>query len=66
MGAKKKLVLVHVGNHAAADDSLELQRLCDALRARGAVIEECALDADPDALLDHIEAGAVPVVFRTA
>lgn len=67
MSAKRKLLLVYAGGHATdADDALDLSRLRDALRARGAQIEEVALGDDPGALLDRIEAGAVPVVFKTA
>lgn len=67
MNAMRKLLLVYAGGHAAdAGDPLDLSRLRDALRARGAQIEEVALGDDPNALLEHIEAGAVPVVFRTA
>ena len=65
MNAKRKLLLVTTGAQAAGD-ALDLARLRDALRARGAQIEEVALGDDPGALLERIEAGAVPVVFRTA
>lgn len=66
MSTKRKLLLVYSGGHAAAaDDLLDLPRLQDALRARGAELEEFALGSDPDMLLDRLEAGAVPVVFRT-
>lgn len=66
MNVKRKLLLVTTGGQVAADDALDLARLREALRARGAEIEECALGADPGALLDRLADGAVPVVFRTA
>lgn len=67
MNANRNLLLVYARGHAAdAGDALDLPRLRDALRARGAQIEEVALGDDPDALLDRIEAGAVPVVFKMA
>lgn len=65
MDAKRKLLMVYSNVRATStDDALDLRRLQDALRARGAVIEECSLESAPGALLDLIEAGAVPVVFR--
>lgn len=66
MNIRRKLLLVRTGGPVAADDALDLARLQNALRERGAVIEEFDLGTDPGALLDHLAAGAVPVVFRTA
>lgn len=67
MGAARKLVMVHSdAGIPAADDALDLQRLRDALLARGAEIVDCTLGSDPDTLLDQLEAGAVPVMLRTA
>lgn len=63
---KRKLLLVYcTAAPQAAGDALDLSRLKAALRARGAEIEECLLGADPDALLDRLESGAVPVLLRS-
>ncbi len=40
-------------------DSLEL-----ALQTAGAEVERLDLNASPDILLDHLEAGALPVVIK--
>lgn len=65
MSETRKVLLVYsderpVNGGAAVD----LERLRDALRVRGAEVEEFALGSDPAALLDFLEGGAVPVVFR--
>jgi len=44
--------------------ALDLERLCTALRKRGARVNQVVLGADPDAVLDHLADGAVAVVFR--
>ena len=44
--------------------SLDLERLRDALRARGAEVEEVELGGAAATLLDHLRDGAVPVLFR--
>lgn len=67
MGATRRLVMVYsdAGAPAATDDALDMQRLREALRARGAEIVDYTLGSDPGTLLDQLEAGAVPVMFRT-
>lgn len=60
-----KLLLIYANERPLpADDLLDLPSLKEALRARGAEIKECTLGSNPDVLLDLIEEGAVPVVFR--
>ena len=44
--------------------AIDIERLRNALRARGAEVEEVNLGLDPAALLDRLEDGVVPVVFR--
>lgn len=65
MATTKKLVLVY-SNQGSPDpgEPLDRSRLLAALRARGAEVDECRLDSDPDALLDLLADGATPVFFR--
>jgi hypothetical protein len=59
-----KLLLIYSNERPLpVDDLLDLPRLKEALRARGAEIKECTLGSNSDVLLDLIEEGAVPVVF---
>lgn len=60
-----KLLLIYSNERLRqADDLFDLTSLKEALRARGAEIKECTLSSNPDVLLELIEDGAVPVVFR--
>ena len=65
MSENKKILFVHSDKHPVkVGMAIDLERLRDALRARGAEVEEVNLDFDPDALLDRLEDGVVPIVFR--
>jgi Asp-tRNA(Asn)/Glu-tRNA(Gln) amidotransferase A subunit family amidase len=65
MSETKKVLFVYSDKRPVkAGVIVDLERLRDALRARGAEVEEVALDSEPTALLDRLEGGAVSVVFR--
>ncbi|RRQ22131.1 hypothetical protein [Thiohalobacter thiocyanaticus] len=66
MSQSRKIVLVQTPHRpATAGSEIDLAGLRDALRERGAEVEVAVLDADQvDGLLDRLEAGALPVVFR--
>ncbi len=65
MTATRKVLLVTSPERPArAGLALDVAKLESALRARGAEVERLALAAGPAALLDRIDAGAVPVVLR--
>lgn len=63
MSAKKILLLTIGDGGADPGDGLEAGRLAEALRAKGAVVEESMLGGDPGQLLDRLQNGVVPVVF---
>ncbi|BAZ92411.1 hypothetical protein TspCOW1_27170 [Thiohalobacter sp. COW1] len=65
MTDSKKILLIHAPHKPVkAGESIDLSRLADALRARGAEVESLAFGERVDYLLDQFEAGALPVVFR--
>ncbi|MBZ0070884.1 MAG: hypothetical protein K8I04_04035 [Gammaproteobacteria bacterium] len=61
---RKILLVTSTQRPAKAGPALDVTKLEAALRARGAEVEALELDADPATLLDHLAAGAVPVVLR--
>ena len=63
MSARKILLLMAGEADADPGDGLEAGRLAQALRARGADVEEIVMGEDADGLLDRLQAGMVPVVF---
>ncbi len=65
MSVQKKIVMLYAGDGTEhPDDGLDLQRLVEVLRARGGMVEEQVLGSTPNALLDQLQAGALPIVFR--
>jgi hypothetical protein len=65
MSENKKILFVQSDKYPAkAGLAIDIERLRNALRARGAEVEEVDLNLDPPALLDRLEKGVVPVVFR--
>lgn len=65
MSTPRKLLLLSVQEYIDSSGvALDLQRLCDALRARGAEVESLHLDAGRDVLLDRLDEGAMPIVFH--
>ncbi len=66
MSETKKVLFVHSDKpHVKkAGVAIDLKRLRDALRVRGVGVEEVDLGLDPTVLLDRLEDGVVPVVFR--
>lgn len=70
MSAGKRLLLIYAGGAADRTDKAMCSsrlgsRLLLALRARGAEIEEIGLETNADAVLDRLEAGAIPVVIKS-
>lgn len=61
---RKLLLLFAQGSPVPAGTALDVPRLCEALRAHGAEVETLDLDTAADALLDRLDGGAMPVVFR--
>ncbi len=65
MSARKKLLLIYTDQEPGPQSlAMHWDQLVLALRARGAEVEELELERDPNALLDRLEAGAVPVVLK--
>ena len=66
MSQSRKIVLVQTPHRpATAGTQIDLEGLRDALRERGAEVELNVLAPEQvDSLLDRLEAGALPVVFR--
>lgn len=65
MSDKRKVLLLCTGEQPeTAGQRIDLVRLGAALRARGAEVAELPLGAESAALLDSLESGALPVVFR--
>ncbi len=65
MNACRKLLLLSAREDSEAlGAGLDLQRLCAALRRRGAEVETQVVSAATASLLDRLEAGVMPVVFR--
>lgn len=62
--ARTVILLCAVERPVKAGAVLDLSRLGDALRSRGAKVVELGVDGAPEVLLDHLEAGAVAVLFR--
>jgi len=65
MNARKSFLLIYTAQEPGPQ-SLAMYRdqLVVALRAHGAQVEELELERDANALLDRLEAGAVPVVLK--
>jgi hypothetical protein len=64
MSELRKILLVFAGDGAAAPaDGLDPRRLAEVLRKRGGQVEELSLAGDQGVLLDHLQGGALPVVF---
>ncbi|MCO6411298.1 MAG: hypothetical protein J5I92_01010 [Thiogranum sp.] len=65
MRATRKLLLIYSDQcPAAPGPALDIARLSEVLRERGAEVEEVNLNIPPDTLLEKLEGGAMPVVFR--
>lgn len=65
MTVSRKILLVHAPERPVkAGTPLDLARLREALAGRGAEVQELPLGSGSDNLLDRLEAGAMPVVFR--
>jgi len=65
MSAHKRLLLIYTAQEPGPQSLARYRdQLVQALRARGAEVEELELEKDPTALLDRLEAGAVPVVLK--
>ncbi len=65
MNVPRKLLLLSVSDGTRpAGAKLDLQRLCAALRRRGAEVETANVSAAVPSLLDRLEQGVMPVVFR--
>lgn len=65
MSARKRLLLIYTAQEPGPQSlAMYWDQLAQALRARGAEVEELELERDPNALLDRLEAGAVPVVLK--
>jgi hypothetical protein len=65
MNQSKKILLIHAPHKPVqASAAVDVSRLADALRQRGAEVESMEFGERIDYLLDQFEAGALPVVFR--
>ncbi|HSH29277.1 MAG TPA: hypothetical protein VK971_05150, partial [Thiohalobacter sp.] len=65
MSRSRKILLIHAPHKpVTAGAAIDMSRLAQALRERGAEVESLAFGERTDYLLDQFEDGALPVVFR--